>query len=105
MIFKRHILTEKYPNCLLVNIIKRKYHHSDKQEYGKVMECVEMEAKFYEKYYNIDIRKCGFDYPHEFHEETNMDKKVNIRIEMILKMVIEKEQFEYLQRELTGIIQ
>ena len=60
-IFERHILTEKYPNYMLGYIIKKKYHHSNKQEYDEALSSIKIEKQFYKKHFNIDITGYSFD--------------------------------------------
>jgi len=79
---------------MLGYIIKKKYHHSNKQEYDEALSCLEIEKQFYKKHFNIDITGYSFDYPSEFHEETNMNKKVHMRIQTVLEMAIELEKIK-----------
>lgn len=95
-IIKRIVIVEKYPHHVLRDIIKNKYLYASKQEYGMAAEYQKLEIEFFEKRFKINLSEQNQEYPKEFHNEKNMDKKTHMRIQMVLHLAYERETLESL---------
>lgn len=91
----RIVIIEKYPHYILRDIIKNKYKFAAVQEYDKAADYRKLEVEYFLKHFNVDIWGWNFEYSDAFHEETDLDKKVHLRIQLILESIhkfeIEKE--------------